>query len=32
MSCKASNASGETAFGESTGLNHIKVGDARDPD
>ncbi|MCP4386098.1 MAG: adenylate/guanylate cyclase domain-containing protein [Hyphomicrobiales bacterium] len=23
---KASNASGETAFGESTGLNHIKVG------
>src|SRR6516162_6427410 len=24
---KASNASGETAFGQSTGLNHIKVGD-----
>src|SRR5262249_43617227 len=24
---KASNASGETAFGESTGLNHIRIGD-----
>ena len=24
---KASNASGETAFGQSTGLNHIKIGD-----
>jgi len=24
---KASNASGETAFGQSTGLNHIRIGD-----
>ena len=28
---KASNASGETAFGEVTGLNHIKVGDIEIP-
>jgi adenylate cyclase len=28
---KASNASGETAFGETTGLNHIKVGDIEVP-
>ena len=28
---KASNASGETAFGEQTGLNHIKVGDLEIP-
>jgi adenylate cyclase len=28
---KASNASGETAFGQSTGLNHIKVGDIEVP-
>ncbi|KAB2858714.1 MAG: adenylate/guanylate cyclase domain-containing protein, partial [Bauldia sp.] len=28
---KASNASGETAFGEQTGLNHIKVGDIEVP-
>jgi adenylate cyclase len=28
---KASNASGETAFGEATGLNHIKIGDAEIP-
>ena len=28
---KASNANGETAFGQSTGLNHIKVGDAEIP-
>src|SRR5215468_2559185 len=28
---KASNASGETAFGQSTGLNHIKVGDVEIP-
>ena len=28
---KASNASGETAFGEETGLNHIKVGDLEVP-
>jgi len=28
---KASNASGETAFGQSTGLNHIKVGDVEVP-
>lgn len=28
---KASNASGETAFGEVTGLNHIKVGDIEVP-
>ena len=24
---KSSNSSGETAFGQSTGLNHVKVGD-----
>ena len=29
---KASNSSGETAFGQSTGLNHIKVGDLEIPD
>ena len=28
---KASNSSGETAFGQSTGLNHIKVGDLEIP-
>lgn len=28
---KASNASGETAFGQVTGLNHIKVGDIEIP-
>jgi adenylate cyclase len=28
---KASNASGETAFGQSTGLNHIKIGDIEIP-
>ena len=28
---KASNASGETAFGQVTGLNHIKVGDIEVP-
>jgi adenylate cyclase len=28
---KASNASGETAFGEETGLNHIRVGDVEIP-
>jgi adenylate cyclase len=28
---KASNASGETAFGESTGLNHIRIGDVEIP-
>jgi len=28
---KASNASGETAFGQATGLNHIKVGDVEVP-
>jgi adenylate cyclase len=28
---KASNASGETAFGQSTGLNHVKVGDIEIP-
>src|SRR6516162_8963601 len=28
---KASNASGETAFGESTGLNHIRIGDVEVP-
>jgi adenylate cyclase len=28
---KASNSSGETAFGEATGLNHIKVSDAEIP-
>jgi adenylate cyclase len=28
---KASNASGETAFGQSTGLNHIKIGDLEIP-
>jgi adenylate cyclase len=28
---KASNASGETAFGQATGLNHIKVGDIEVP-
>src|SRR5262249_34845537 len=28
---KASNASGETAFGQVTGLNHIKVGDFEIP-
>ncbi|MBN9010465.1 MAG: CHASE2 domain-containing protein, partial [Rhizobiales bacterium] len=28
---KASNASGETAFGQATGLNHIKVGDLEVP-
>lgn len=28
---KASNASGQTAFGEQTGLNHIKVGDVEIP-
>jgi adenylate cyclase len=28
---KASNASGETAFGQSTGLNHIKIGDVEVP-
>ena len=28
---KASNASGETAFGQSTGLNHIRVGDVEVP-
>ena len=28
---KASNASGETAFGQSTGLNHIRIGDVEVP-
>ena len=28
---KASNASGETAFGQSTGLNHIRIGDIEVP-
>jgi adenylate cyclase len=28
---KASNASGETAFGQSTGLNHIRIGDVAVP-
>jgi adenylate cyclase len=28
---KASNASGETAFGQSTGLNHIRIGDITVP-
>src|SRR6266516_2091017 len=28
---KASNASGETAFGQSTGLNHIRIGDIAVP-
>src|SRR5215467_2819456 len=28
---KSSNASGETAFGQSTGLNHIRVGDVEVP-
>lgn len=28
---KSSNASGETAFGSSTGLNHIKIGDINVP-
>jgi adenylate cyclase len=28
---KASNASGETAFGQSTGLNHIRIGDVEIP-
>src|SRR6266567_4418877 len=28
---KASNASGETAFGQSTGLNHIRIGDVVAP-
>src|SRR6516165_568107 len=28
---KASNASGETAFGQSTGLNHIKIGEIEIP-
>jgi adenylate cyclase len=28
---KAANASGETAFGESTGLNHIRIGDIEVP-
>ena len=28
---KASNASGETAFGQSTGLNHIRIGDIHVP-
>ena len=28
---KASNASGETAFGQSTGLNHIGIGDIKIP-
>src|SRR5215831_18848785 len=28
---KASNASGETAFGQSTGLNHIRIGDIEIP-
>ena len=28
---KASNASGETAFGQSTGLNHIRIGDVQVP-
>jgi adenylate cyclase len=28
---KASNASGETAFGQSTGLNHIRIGDVTVP-
>src|SRR5271166_4336901 len=28
---KASNASGETAFGQSTGLNHIRIGDLEIP-
>jgi CHASE2 domain-containing sensor protein len=28
---KASNASGETGFGKSTGLNHIKIGDIEVP-
>src|SRR5581483_1405666 len=28
---KSSNANGETAFGQSTGLNHIKVGDIEMP-
>ena len=28
---KASNASGETAFGQSTGLNHIRIGDVEMP-
>src|SRR6266852_7371535 len=28
---KASNASGETAYGQSTGLNHIRIGDVEVP-
>ncbi|MGE5137831.1 MAG: CHASE2 domain-containing protein, partial [Rudaea sp.] len=28
---KASNASGETAYGQSTGLNHIRIGDVEIP-
>ena len=28
---KASNASGETAFGQSTGLNHIRIGKVEVP-
>src|SRR5262249_57801271 len=28
---KASNASGETAFGQSTGLNHMRIGDVEIP-
>jgi adenylate cyclase len=28
---KASNASGETAFGQTTGLNHIRIGDVEVP-
>jgi adenylate cyclase len=28
---KASNASGETAFGQSTGLNHVRIGDLEVP-
>jgi adenylate cyclase len=28
---KASNASGETAFGQATGLNHIRIGDVEIP-
>jgi adenylate cyclase len=28
---KASNASGETAFGQATGLNHIRIGDVEVP-
>src|SRR5262249_42375267 len=28
---KASNASGETAFGQATGLNHIRIGDIEIP-